>query len=108
MKNETNMVRVQFDRDEIYESEGRNKGPKYKKGGVYEFDEAFAQRWIRRGSAHVVDDKTPPNDEFGIIGGMSIPDHPETATEGAKKKEPVGFSQKPDPLTHADVGLKKK
>lgn len=53
------MKRIKFNRTELYESEGRNLGPTYHEGSVHEFEDAFADRWLRRGSADEVDKRTP-------------------------------------------------
>lgn len=45
------MKRIKFLSTEIYESEGRNQGPKYRKGSVHNFEDHFAERWLRRGVA---------------------------------------------------------
>lgn len=48
-------MRVRFLREVQYECDGRNKGPVYKKDSEHNFDDAFAQRWLRRGAAVVVE-----------------------------------------------------
>lgn len=48
-------MRIQFLRDEQYENEGRNKGPKFAKGELFDFTDAFGQRWLQRGAARLVD-----------------------------------------------------
>lgn len=48
-------MRVKFLRDEQYENEGRNLGPKFAEGEVYDFTEAFGQRWVQRGAVEVLD-----------------------------------------------------
>lgn len=45
------MKEIQFVRTELYESEGRNKGPTFEEGSVHKFEDAFADRWLRRGAA---------------------------------------------------------
>jgi hypothetical protein len=57
-KEKAEKVKVKFLEDAIYESEGPHKGPHYDKGSIHEFDEEFAQRWIRRGVAEEVDKAT--------------------------------------------------
>ena len=47
-------MRIKFLRRVQYESEGRGKGPIYEQGSEHEFDDTFAQRWLRRGVAVVV------------------------------------------------------
>ena len=53
------MKRIKFTRTELYESEGRNKGPTYKEGSTHDFEDAFADRWIRRGAAVEVNTREP-------------------------------------------------
>lgn len=48
--------KVKFLRTVQYENEGRGRGPIYEKDSVHEFDEPFAQRWLRRGVAKIVDE----------------------------------------------------
>ncbi len=48
-------MRVRFLRDELYENEGRNQGHLFQEGEEYDFEEAFAQRWLRRNAAELVD-----------------------------------------------------
>lgn len=45
------MKRIQFTRTELYESGGRGKGPTFKEGSIHEFEDNFADRWLRRGVA---------------------------------------------------------
>lgn len=56
-------TRVKFTRDEEFECEGRHQGHTFKEGEVYDFDEAFAQRWIRRGSVDVLAGGAPSASE---------------------------------------------
>ena len=49
------MKTIRFLQTEQYESEGRNAGPVYIAGDVHEFEDDFADRWIRRGVAELVD-----------------------------------------------------
>lgn len=48
-------MRLRFLRDVRYENEGRNKGPMYHKDTEHDFPDAFAQRWLRRGVAVIVE-----------------------------------------------------
>lgn len=45
-----------FLRTEQFESEGRGKGPIFEEGQRYEFDGDFADRWLRRGAAELVEE----------------------------------------------------
>lgn len=49
------MKTIRFLQTEQFESEGRNAGPVYIAGDVHEFEDDFADRWIRRGVAELVD-----------------------------------------------------
>ena len=42
-------MRIKFLRNEIYETEGPGKGPKFQKGDVVDFPDHIGQRWERRG-----------------------------------------------------------
>lgn len=53
------MKRIKFTRTELYESEGRNKGPTYKEGSTHDFEDDFADRWLRRGAAVEVNTREP-------------------------------------------------
>lgn len=44
-------MRVIFTASVQYENEGRNKGPRFPAGDVFDFTEDFAQRWLRRNVA---------------------------------------------------------
>lgn len=45
------MKRITFTRTELYESEGRGKGPTFEAGSTHNFEDHFADRWLRRGVA---------------------------------------------------------
>lgn len=63
-------MRVRFLKTVQFECEGRNKGPIYSAGEVYDFDDAFARRWLRRAVAVEEADlpvsvaETAPSSEF--------------------------------------------
>lgn len=71
-------MKIRFTKDTRYESEGRNKGPLYKAGDLHDFDEAFAERWLRRGVAEVVKPRTSHADA-----------KPEAEQSAPKPTEPV-------------------
>jgi hypothetical protein len=56
-------MKIRFTKDALYENEGRNKGTLYKAGEVHDFDQAFAERWLRRGVAEQVKPRTPAKDD---------------------------------------------
>lgn len=67
------MKRIKFGRTELYESEGRNKGPTFTEGSTHDFEDHFADRWLRRGAAALVNtreriapDPSGPNDPAPI------------------------------------------
>lgn len=47
--------RVQFVRDALYEQGGPGKGHKFNSGEVHDFEDDFANRWVRRGDARFLD-----------------------------------------------------
>lgn len=53
-------MRVRFLKTVQHQSEGRNKGPIYNEGSEHEFPEPFAQKWLRRGVAVVVEPSPAP------------------------------------------------
>ena len=61
---------VDFTASVQFECEGRRKGPNYAQGERYHFEDAIADRWLRRGVAKTVDgpvakvrakEETPPS-----------------------------------------------
>jgi len=56
---EGKQTEVEFRRTVIFECEGRKKGPKFLKGRKYTFDDAFAQRWIKRNAAFDTSESPP-------------------------------------------------
>lgn len=56
-------MRITFLRDEIYETEGPAKGPKFAKGETYDCAEDFGARWVNRGAAEQVGTQVPPAGE---------------------------------------------
>lgn len=53
------MKRIKFLRDVIYETEGYQKGPSYKEGSTHDFEDDFADRWLRRQAAVEVNTRAP-------------------------------------------------
>jgi hypothetical protein len=51
--------RVQFLRTELYESEGRGKGPTFPAGSVWDMTDEFAHRWVTMRGVAVELDETP-------------------------------------------------
>lgn len=71
------MKRIRFLLTEQYESEGRNKGPIFLKGHVFELEDDFADRWLRRLAAERVSDDTPlgaPVDLDPVDIGNDVPE----------------------------------
>jgi hypothetical protein len=44
-------MRITFTEDSVYETEGYNKGKKFKAGSTHDLRDDLAQRWLRRGVA---------------------------------------------------------
>lgn len=44
-------MRITFTEDAVYETDGYNKGKKFKKGSTHDLRDDLAQRWLRRGVA---------------------------------------------------------
>lgn len=108
------VTRVEFVADYVYETEGRGKGPKFKKGAVYDFPDDLAQRFIRRNVAERVNKSKPVTDQYLVKAAPKQDDDEESpapkkaaSKDEGGKRESTGFSQKPDPLSHGDLGLKK-
>lgn len=51
--------RIRFVETVIYETEGYQKGPQYKEGSVHDFEDHFADRWLRRNKAVEVNTREP-------------------------------------------------
>lgn len=51
------MKRIRFTQDAIYETEGYQKGPRFEEGSVHDFEDDFANRWLRRNVAVEVEDE---------------------------------------------------
>lgn len=74
-------MRVKFLRDEQYESEGRNQGPRFAAGEVYDFTEEFGQRWLQRGAVEVIDaDKEVGQNNFKPVTKVHVEPAPEAVT----------------------------
>lgn len=84
------MKRIKFSRDVLYESEGRGKGPSYSEGSTHDFEDHFADRWLRRGAASEVNTREP------------LPADPEPEPEAPAAPTPVPEAA-PDPLTTEDL-----
>lgn len=95
------MKRIKFTRTELYESEGRNKGPTFKEGSTHDFDDAFADRWLRRGVAVEVNTREPlpedpPRADKPADSGTGEP--AKTAPAKADVPEPGGKTEVSEPL----------
>jgi hypothetical protein len=103
------VTRVKFIADYVYETEGRGKGPRFKKGAVYDFPDDFAQRFIRRNVAERVNKAEPVTDKYLVEAAPKSEEHADDAPKKAAskpgdqdKREPGGGPQKVDPLTVGD------
>ena len=74
------VTRVTFLADYRYETEGRGKGPLFKKGAVYDFPDDLAQRFLRRNVAERVDKKTPITDKYLVAAAPAPSAFPTAAT----------------------------
>lgn len=57
------MKRIRFTADALYENEGYQKGTLYKKGSTHDFEDHFADRWLRRELAVEVNSRKPLPDD---------------------------------------------
>ena len=64
---------VRFLTTELFESEGRGKGPLFEEGKEYEFDGPFADRWINREAAVLV--RELPDEPFNAEGVQLLIEH---------------------------------
>lgn len=90
--------RVEFLRTELYESEGRNKGPTFPKGSVWDMTDEFAHRWVTmRGVAVEIDetsDDLADGQRFVLVRqneaveGAESEDAPEPAPEAVPGPTP--------------------
>ena len=88
-------MRVRFVRDEIYETEGRGKGPRYRADHEYDLPDDLAQRWLRRGAAIVSPDPEPPEPEAAPQAAAEPPQEPEPPPE-PEPHLPVSDDDPPD------------
>jgi hypothetical protein len=64
-------MRIIFLRDEIYETEGPNKGTRFPQGCVVDCTDEFGTRWLNRGAAEQTGDQVPKGDRRWAI--VSLP-----------------------------------
>lgn len=85
-------MRIKFRSDQLYESLGRNQGPLFKEGEVYDFTEDFAQRWIGRDVADEV-----PGGKGAVLVGRDGPFVPvaDSAPKAPKAKAVVDPGRPP-------------
>lgn len=77
------MKRIRFTETVQFESEGRHKGPTYKEGSTHDFEDGFADRWLRREVAVEVNTRTPlPNDEDAVEQQADPLDHDANGEKG--------------------------
>lgn len=104
----TKMVEVVFLEDTIYETDGPKKGPKFLKDHTYEFAENFAQKWIIKGVARLVDEPKPI-DETALRKKPDPEADPKPAEPSRTAPAPTQVQvTKPNPekiLGHKDLGL---
>jgi hypothetical protein len=94
------VTRVKFIADYRYETEGRNKGPLFKKGAVYDFPDDLAQRFLKRNVAERVNKSEPVTDKYLV----SAAPQEEEIVDLPKKQEAksAGGPAKVDALTSSD------
>jgi hypothetical protein len=72
---------IEFTETVQFESEGRGKGPTFVKGERHQVEDAFAERWLRRGVAKLVDgpppkakpkEETPPAEPRPVAEPMPV------------------------------------
>lgn len=87
-------MRIKFLRDEQYESEGRNTGPKFAAGEVYDFTDEFGQRWVQRGAAELIDsDKVVTENTFKAVTRVATEAKPEAAPQPVIAQPPVAKAE---------------
>lgn len=83
---------LEFTQSVQFECEGRHKGPKFEKGERHRLADDFADRWLRRGVAQIVEGpvlKAPPKDE------APIPETAIVASPAAAEAQAQGTRTKP-------------
>lgn len=60
------MKRIRFTETVIYETEGYQKGPTFKEGTTHDFEDGFADRWLRRNKAVEVNTREPMPEDAPI------------------------------------------
>lgn len=111
-------MRIRFLSDQVYESSGPGKGPRFPKGlildaadvgkalGVAEasdaYSEAFLSRWLQRGVAEEVDGRSKPDPEAIEAVAETVPDAP--AEEPKEAPQPVSAAEISQPLGMARRG----
>jgi hypothetical protein len=88
-------VEVRFLKTVVYETDGPKKGPVFQEGHTYKFSEEFAQRWIRRGAAELVEPK-PSIEKAAHVSG---PKGGEATKEAKGDDEKHGFGGAPAPTS---------
>lgn len=98
------MKRIKFTRDALYENEGYQKGTTYSEGSTHDFEDHFADRWLRRGAAVEVNTREPlPADP---PASKTEPADPAPKTDAPASSAPAPVSdakQQPVPLTTEDL-----
>jgi hypothetical protein len=59
-------MRITFTEDSVYETEGYNKGKKFKAGSTHDLRDDLAQRWLRRGVAVEAKGKGAPKPKAAV------------------------------------------
>lgn len=75
-------MRITFLRDEIYETEGPNRGTHFPRGCVVDCVEEFGLRWLNRGAAEQTGRQVPKGDGRWEI--VSLPKAGEISVEAAE------------------------
>jgi len=104
-------MKIRFLVDRIYETEGRNKGPKYLAGQVVDLPTDLAERWLRRQVAELVEESNEVVKEAVSPASNPAPEPSKVATEPvkesvsteAKNDKPVATEVKAVPKTVAPV-----
>jgi hypothetical protein len=79
--------RIEFLTTELYESEGRGKGPTFPKGSVWDMTDEFAHRWVTMRGVAVELEEEPTELEAGQRYALVREAAPEVESEDAP--EPV-------------------
>lgn len=87
-------MRIIFLRDEIYETEGPKKGPRFFANSVWDCTQEFAERWTRRGAAEQVGAQEPKGGvRYSYVKGPKASGDPAEAPAAPEPTPPLDPAQ---------------